>query len=141
MTSQLETNLAALPEICYGIHTMDNSLVLIKRGESGYWPTYEDCAASTDEAANLLNDKRGVTRAQRRAMEMGSMFGFHVPGANPAAHETRIFIADLTTVDQRLADEAEAMHKTGATYAEIHERFTAIFETAKGARIADGVPV
>lgn len=53
--------------------------VLILRGEPGYIPFPE----ITDPEA--WNRSRGVTPAQAEAMQVGSMYGWDVPGANPRA--------------------------------------------------------
>lgn len=79
----LQANLAKLPELCYSVNPLDESVILIKRGETGYFP------GKTGHRADLvpfLNARMGVTPAQRVAMEIGSMMGFHVPGADPDAH-------------------------------------------------------
>lgn len=54
-------------------------LIMVKRGERGYWPFVrpEDKAA-----ADRFNERRGVTPAIREAMLVGSMFGWRVPGAD-----------------------------------------------------------
>ena len=39
------------------------------------------------ELADELNEKLGVTPAQRQAMEIGSMAGWDVPGADPKNYE------------------------------------------------------
>lgn len=49
----------------------------IYRGMAGYVPV----PSLTDETAARLN--AGITPAQIEAMEIGSMFGWHVPGADP----------------------------------------------------------
>ena len=92
MSLQLSRNLESLPELCYSVHMTDGSIVILKRGETGYYPT--DIPCSDALPANVLvdqqNEKMGITKAQRLAMEIGSLVGFHVPGANPAAHEERL---------------------------------------------------
>jgi hypothetical protein len=87
----LERNLAALPSTCYGTLNTTGELILLKAGEKGYWPTegytINDTVPTYDALADLLNEQRGVTKAQRMAMEMGSMFGFDIPGAHPSVYE------------------------------------------------------
>lgn len=84
----LESNLAKLPETCFGINPGAegvDSLILIKRGERGYYPT-EGYGAKSELLVDHFNARMGVTRAQRMAMEIGSMFGFDLPGADPDRH-------------------------------------------------------
>jgi len=83
------TPYAELPETCYGVKPDDESLILLKRGERGFWPAEGyplGALPDTGVQADYLNARRGVTPAQRNAMEFGSMFGFDVPGANPAKY-------------------------------------------------------
>ena len=85
MTKQ-ETNLAKLPEFCYSVLYTTNELIILKRGEEGYYATdYAPAknAAAAEEWCNTANERIGVTKAQRKAMEMGSMWGFDIPGADP----------------------------------------------------------
>lgn len=51
----------------------------IHRGVPGYTPV----PSLTDAIAARLNAQAGVTDAQIEAMQVGSMFGWHVPGADP----------------------------------------------------------
>lgn len=63
--------------------------ICIRRGESGYhlsdWDTGDK--ERNVELADLMNERRGVTPAQRQAMEIGSMAGWDVPGADPSNYE------------------------------------------------------
>ena len=68
-----------LPAFCMSRLHSTGEPILIKRGETGFYPSDFD----PDE----FNESRGITPAQVAAMEMGSMFGWHVPGAKPEAHE------------------------------------------------------
>ena len=74
-----------LPETCLATLPGTGELIIIKRGETGYyrsdWETGDK--AQNQEIADFHNRKRGITPAQVEAMQVGSMAGFHVPGANP----------------------------------------------------------
>lgn len=79
-----------LPELCYVANTVaepGSRIGIIKRGERGYYRTDIDNAKATlDEIKTIVpyfNGKLGVTPAQAMAMEMGSMFGWDTPGADP----------------------------------------------------------
>lgn len=77
-----------LPDMCFSTLKSTGDLICIKRGESGYYPSDWNTAdkARNEDMADELNGKLGVTSAQRQAMEVGSMAGWNVPGANPAAY-------------------------------------------------------
>lgn len=86
-----------LPESCYSVLNTTNEIIIVKRGETGYYLTdynpaetfnkkYKDFLEARKAAetwCDELNEGLGVTKAQRKAMEVGSMFGFDVPGINP----------------------------------------------------------
>jgi hypothetical protein len=91
--TQLEKNLAALPVLCYSVLNTTGELIIIKRGVSGYFPTEgytqnEHC--TFEQQAAIFNERMGVTPAQRLAMDMGSIFGWDIPGAHPDAHADRV---------------------------------------------------
>lgn len=84
-------NEAMLPEVCYSVlHHQEpgRRIVILKRGEAGYYPTEYDRAElpldALEKIVDRLNDRLGVLPAQRDAMLAGSVFGWHVPGANAA---------------------------------------------------------
>lgn len=77
-----------LPDMCYGVLPSDCSIIIIKKGETGYYLTnkgYEQEYADiddwnekndkADEIADRLNDQLGVTPEQRMSMELRSMNG------------------------------------------------------------------
>ena len=78
--------LEKLPELCFAIDAGTGAVIAIKKGERGYWTTKDMVAADVD----FFNEKLGVTPAQREAMIAGSLFGFDVPGADPAVYEGRV---------------------------------------------------
>ena len=80
-----------LPELCFSTLASTGQLICIKRGETGYYPSDWDTGDKEHnvELADELNDKLGVTPAQRQAMEIGSMAGWDVPGADPKNYEVQ----------------------------------------------------
>lgn len=74
--------LQKLPPMCAARHPSDNSVILIKRGVMGYWKA----PAGIDP--DLYNERRGITAAQVEAMQIGSMFGWDVPGVEIALLQT-----------------------------------------------------
>lgn len=69
-----------MPEICYGILPTTGELIIIKYLVDGY---FKDNSGIDPKKVNELNESIGVTKRQRIAMEMGSMFGWDTPSANP----------------------------------------------------------
>ena len=78
-----------LPELCFSTLRTTGQLICIKRGESGYYPSDWDTGDKERnvELADELNENLGVTPAQRQAMEIGSLVGWDVPGADPGNYE------------------------------------------------------
>lgn len=76
-----DANLAKLPEVAAARHPTDRTPILIRRGLQGFfaapWPGFDP---------DDFNRRYGVTPAQREAMLCGSLFGWHVPGADTARH-------------------------------------------------------
>lgn len=79
--------MAKLPDLCFAIKPgSDDEVVAIKKGERGYWTTKNMVPADVD----TFNKKLGVTKEQVEAMVAGSLFGFDVPGADPACYVGRV---------------------------------------------------
>lgn len=78
-----------LPEMCYSTLPTTGQLICIKRGETGYHPSEWDTGNKERnvELADQLNEHLGVDMWQRQAMEVGSMCGWDVPGADPAKYQ------------------------------------------------------
>ena len=80
---------SSLPEQCYGTLASTGELIIIRKGESGYYRTDID-AGSKEANKNLAEEQNrlcGVTKAQAVAMSAGSMFGWATPAANPANYD------------------------------------------------------
>lgn len=79
-----------LPELCY-VFIPGNSpgkrIGIVKRDESGYHPTDYDTTTAPAELARehvrYCNDKLEVDEPTEKAMYIGSLFGWHVPAAQP----------------------------------------------------------
>ena len=75
---------SSLPEKCFSVSEYSNDLIEVTKGLNGYSIAEKDLGSLTPrEAADRLNRELGVSKAQERAMVMGSMFGWAVPGADP----------------------------------------------------------
>ena len=77
-----------LPETCFTTLPGMGDLIILKRGETGYyrsdWETGDK--NQNQKIADLHNRQCGITPAQVMAMQVGSIAGFDVPGANPQTY-------------------------------------------------------
>ncbi len=77
-----------LPETCFSTLPGDGKLIILKRGEKGYYPSDWETGSKKENKliADTHNRRCGLNPAQVMAMQVGSMFGFDVPGANPQSY-------------------------------------------------------
>lgn len=77
-----------LPETCFAILPDEGRLIILKRGEKGYYPSEWETGnrMKNKKIADWHNYKSGINPAQAMAMQIGSMFGFDVPGADPQSY-------------------------------------------------------
>ena len=79
---------ASLPERCFSMLQSTGEVIAIERGKSGYLVTDNECVPSlARKAADLLNSKLGVSKAQEAAMSAGSMFGWDTPADDPKNYD------------------------------------------------------
>lgn len=80
---------SSLPAQCYSTLAGTGEVILVKKGESGYYKTDLDMGDRAKNRALVeeYNQKLGVTKAQEAAMQAGSMFGWHVPAADPNSYD------------------------------------------------------
>ena len=80
---------SSLPEKCYSALLDTGMIVILKRGDTGYYKT--DISYTDKDSARQLVDeysrKLGVSKGQAEAMKAGSMFGFAVPAADPKNYD------------------------------------------------------
>lgn len=80
---------STLPDKCYSTLIDTGLVVILKRGETGFYKT--NIPFSSKEEAKALvdeyNKKLGVTKAQAEAMKAGSMFGWDCPAADPKNYD------------------------------------------------------
>lgn len=74
---RLHERLSKLPPVCASRLPGTGEVILIERGSSGYY--HGQGGLDPDE----FNEAIGATPAQVQAMEVGSMFGWELPGADP----------------------------------------------------------
>jgi len=69
--------LADLPEMAMLTDLVTGETIAVRKGERGYWPM------PNIKNPDAWNERHGITKAQAEAMQVGSMFGFDCPGADP----------------------------------------------------------
>ena len=95
---------SSLPERCFSVLQSTGEVIAIERGKRGYLVTDNECAPSlARKAADLLNRKLGVSKAQEAAMSAGSMFGWDTPAADP-----RNYDAEGNAIKPRPKDRGDA---------------------------------
>ena len=80
----------SLPERCYSTLIETPTIVILKRGETGFYATDIPPAKTREEAEALVdhyNGELGVSKGQLAAMQAGSMFGFACPAADPKNYD------------------------------------------------------
>ena len=78
-----------LPDLCYAVHNETGKIIVIKKGETGYFdpdfPYKNKWESKT--VADEYNEKLGVSKQAASAMYWGSLYGFDTPGADPANYD------------------------------------------------------
>lgn len=94
----------ALPEMCYVALRATSELVIIRNGETGYYP-FKDFSGSYEEAQNLAdlyNAQSGLSPAQVEAMFCGSMFGWDNVAADPQSYLDRAILTETISAEGHL---------------------------------------
>ncbi|MCH5353645.1 MAG: hypothetical protein J1E06_09290 [Acutalibacter sp.] len=80
---------SSLPSQCYGVLPGTGEVIIIKKGETGYYKTEINMGDQAQNATLVdeYNQKLGVSKAQAEAMLTGSMFGWHIPAADPKNYD------------------------------------------------------
>ena len=80
-----------MAERCYVYVATENMIGIVVREEMGYYPYVKPRVAGEEarKAVDELNADIGVSKAEAMAMQIGSMFGWHVPGARVETWEKR----------------------------------------------------
>jgi len=94
LNGKLKERFERLPEFCYSViagNAPGKRIGIIKRGEAGYYLTdFDSPTAPKDLIEQVVaeqNRKMGVKPSQVEAMEIGSCFGWDVPGADPEKYK------------------------------------------------------
>lgn len=78
-----------LPSICYAVHNESGKIIIIRKGETGYYDP-GIITKDSEESRNMADEYnaiRGISKAQAAAMYWGSLFGFETPGADPKSYD------------------------------------------------------
>ena len=80
---------STLPDKCYNVLPGSDEIIIVRKGESGYYRTdkYGHDRAEALAIVDECNEIGGVSKAQAAAMLAGSMFGWHVPAADPKNYD------------------------------------------------------
>ena len=111
-----------LPETCFATLPGMGDLIIIKRGETGYYPSDWETGDKVEnqKIADFHNQKRGITPAQVEAMLVGSMSDFDAPGANPQIEFMRgEFMGTLQQISHHALSVCFTPHTSGDLHVEI----------------------
>ena len=80
---------STLPDQCYCVLPGSDEIIIVKKGESGYYRTdlYGHDRADAISIVNECNGLGGVTKAQEQAMLAGSIFGWDTCAADPKNYD------------------------------------------------------
>lgn len=80
---------SSLPKQCYGVLAETGEIIILKKGETGYYRTDIDMGSREQNTAlaEEYNQKMGIAKAQAAAMSAGSMFGWACPAADPKSYD------------------------------------------------------
>jgi hypothetical protein len=82
---------SSLPDQCYSVLPSNGEIIIIKKGETGYYSTGKSGYDRT-EAQRIVDENNqihGVGKAQEAAMLSGSMFGWAAPAADPKNYDAQ----------------------------------------------------
>lgn len=79
----------SLPEQCYSVLEETGEIILLKKGESGFYKTdiFTSSKEESESIAEEQNRKLGASKAQAEAMKAGSLFGWAIPAADPKNYD------------------------------------------------------
>lgn len=99
----------SLPPMCYSTLKSTGELIVIKRGETGYFTTEANTpnAEVNRQTAARLNKMIDLSDAQLKAMEFGSMFGWDKPGARPETYLKKSLEEQISGADERRGAPAQ----------------------------------
>ena len=80
---------STLPDSCYCVLPGSDEIIIVKKGESGYYRTdkYGHDRADALDIVDDCNRIARITKAQSEAMLAGSMFGWDTPAADPKNYD------------------------------------------------------
>ena len=80
---------STLPDKCYNVLPLGDEIVIVKKGESGYYHTdkYGHDRAAAQSIVDEYNERLGVTKAQAAAMLAGATLGWDAPAADPKNYD------------------------------------------------------
>lgn len=128
-----------LPERCYGTLPSSGEIIIIARGEAGYYKTdfSSDDKEFNKKLVDEYNEKLGVTKAQAAAISAGSMFGWDCPAANPELYDENGAIMPANkefSLEDKISLAEQEKHRAensivDMTYGELCKMFRAVEKT------------
>ena len=101
-----------LPDSCLSTLPSSGQLIILKRGERGYYASDWD-TGNREENQNIArehNRRRGISDIQEAAMRAGSMFGWHTPGADPQWYLDNARYVNATTAKGHIKDPVMSIY-------------------------------